>query len=312
MKANILYKIYFSLPDDNYLGIASKVVNRVIGKILKKSFDKYLPKYYKKSANNTNYCLLKKEKQGQKLIVSLTSFPGRIKDVWLCIESLMRQTIKPDMIVLWLAESQFPNKILPETLTNLIDRGLTIRWCEEDLRSHKKYYYAMQEFPNDYIVLFDDDFYYPDYVFENIIKMQMEHPDSICATRVHKMTYTKGDLNPYRKWIHNYTPQMKESKNLFFTSGAGTLFPPHIMPKETFDKTVFKEICFFADDVWLNILAVKNDITVVSNGFFNKDAITASKTQEQKLVSTNVFMGGNDKQIKDVCEYFQIDLSSLP
>jgi hypothetical protein len=53
-----------------------------------------------------------------KIIVSLTTFPERITIVQETIKSLLTQTVKPDAIVLWLAESQFPNKEneLPEEL----------------------------------------------------------------------------------------------------------------------------------------------------------------------------------------------------
>ena len=48
-------------------------------------------------------------KRNQKIIVSLTTYPKRIGTIWLTIETLMRQRVKPDEIILWLAQSQFPN-----------------------------------------------------------------------------------------------------------------------------------------------------------------------------------------------------------
>ena len=65
--------------------------------------------------------------------------------------------MKPDEIILWLAEEQF-NGIdsLPKALLEQQKRGLTIRFCD-DLRSHKKYYYTMQEYPRDIVILVDDD-----------------------------------------------------------------------------------------------------------------------------------------------------------
>src|SRR5690606_17959342 len=44
------------------------------------------------------------------LIVSLTSFPPRIEDAWITIESIFQQTYRPWKIVLVLAESEFPNR----------------------------------------------------------------------------------------------------------------------------------------------------------------------------------------------------------
>ena len=46
-------------------------------------------------------------KRSQKVIVSLTSYPKRINTVWITIETLLRQSFKPDKIILWLATDQF-------------------------------------------------------------------------------------------------------------------------------------------------------------------------------------------------------------
>jgi len=136
--------------------------------------------------------------------------------------------------------------------------------------------------------------------------MAKSHPESICATRVHRMTYTNRDLNPYRKWVHNYNPRKEQtSKEFFFTSGAGTLIPTGIMPHETFKKEVFKEICFLADDVWLNMQARKAGIEIFTNDKYDKDEISIGHSQGVKLVNDNVADGGNDKQIKAVMNYLK-------
>ena len=56
-----------------------------------------------------------------KIIVSLTSYPLRIQCAIIVIKSLLKQTIKPDKIILWLAKSDFPrkNKDLPPDLLSL-------------------------------------------------------------------------------------------------------------------------------------------------------------------------------------------------
>ena len=55
------------------------------------------------------------------------------------IKTLLKQTVKPDKVVLWLAEEQFPQKEneLPSELLELQNFGLTIKWCT-DIRSYKK------------------------------------------------------------------------------------------------------------------------------------------------------------------------------
>ena len=76
------------------------------------------------------------------VIVSLTTYPGRIDQAWKTISSLLNQTLKPKRVILWLAKEQFPDQQLPESVQRLTGRGLEIRYCE-DLKSHKKYFEAM-------------------------------------------------------------------------------------------------------------------------------------------------------------------------
>ena len=55
---------------------------------------------------------------------------------------------------MWLAKEQFENiEDLPQELKEQQKRGLTIRFCD-DLRSHKKYYYVLQENPNDIVAIY--------------------------------------------------------------------------------------------------------------------------------------------------------------
>ena len=92
------------------------------------------------------------------LIVSFTSYPARIHVVPQVLESLYAQSMKADRILLWLAEEQFPNKEadLPKSLIDDAAAGkFELRWCD-DLGSHKKYFYTMQEFPDDIVVTVDD------------------------------------------------------------------------------------------------------------------------------------------------------------
>ena len=297
---SLLYNFYFHLPDDNRFGLFGKAVNRIVARILKRIFDKY-PNLI--LGNKDEYGLNRTEVRDRKLICSLTSFPARADEIWKSIETIFNQSYKPDEVILWLADSQFKDHKIPESLSRLVERGLTIRWCDDDLRSHKKYYYVLQEFKNADVVLLDDDLYYPKRLLENLARMAKNNPNTICATRVHKMKYNEGVIAPYRTWIHNYNGKEFDSKDLFFTSGAGTLIPTGLMPENLFNKEVFKNICFFADDVWLNLNARKQGIKIITNDFYNKDEISIGKTQNNKLVSQNVLNGGNDAQIKDVTDY---------
>ena len=307
------YNFYWNIVDDNSFGVVGKSFNRFVRKFVKKHLDNTMYSLYKN--NPIENGLNRADGRSRELVCSLTSFPARIDEIWISIETILRQTYKADEIVLWLSKNQFAGQALPQSILNCQEKGLTIRWVDGDLRSHKKYFYVLQEYKNKNVdvVLLDDDLYYPDRLLENLVSMAHRHPHSICATRVHKMTYDgEGQLKPYRQWIHNYNPKQEMcSGYLFFTSGAGTLIPSGIMPADTFNDEVFKQICFHADDVWLNMHAQKAGISIYTNNTYNKDEISIGHSQDVKLVNENVLSGGNDKQIQAVMEYLNNNLGGV-
>lgn len=297
------------IPQFRSLGFFGKAIHKVSAMILKRVFDFILPGYYLRTAEKAGNGLIE-EKRAIPIIVSVTSFPARINDVWISLESLFRQTVKPDMIILWLAESQFPDKKIPESLVRLQSRGLTIRFCE-DLRSHKKYYFAMKEFQNACIMTFDDDLYYDKNVIKRVVELYAKHPDYICTNRAHEIMIKEGMVQPYSRWNHNAKNILVPSKALLQTGGAGTLYPPKSLSESAFDKNLIQTLCFHADDVWLKLMATLNDKKVVTHSFYNKDFLTVKSSQLEKLVTKNVFDGGNDKQFQDVCNHFSIAASQF-
>lgn len=305
----LLYTLYFKMPNFGNFGLFGKIVNRIMSIGLKLIFDSFMPAYLDRSGSEAGYGL-STEGRKEKYIVSLTSFPARIDDIWISIEILLRQTFKPDAIILWLSEKQFPERKLPKRLRSLRDRGLTVEFCTNDLRAHKKYFYAMKRHPEANIITFDDDLYYDYSVIQNLVNLHQKFPNSIVTNRAHKLTFKNGQLNPYRNWMHNVINN-KPSHLLMATGGAGTLYPPGSLNKKVFDEKLIKELCFYADDIWLKIMAYLNDTKIVTNGRYNKDFVTVSSTQGTKLVSTNVINGGNDRQLENVCNYFDVDFNQF-
>jgi hypothetical protein len=300
-----IYKIYFSLPNFGRVGKFGKGIDRAMDiYLLKKIFDKIVTRNLVEKS--TDYAL-NTTKRDETYIVSITSFPARISEAWISLECIMRQTFKPDKITLWLAEEQFPDKVLPESLLAFEKRGLEIRFCD-DLKSHKKYYYSILENPEANIITLDDDLFYDKFIIENLVALHKKFPKNIVTNRAHKMTFRDGKLRPYKQWNHNVT-QAEPSFLLLHTSGAGTLFPPHILPKETFDKDLIKTLSYRSDDVWLKLMSIFGGVKVVTNDKYNKDLVTTGKTQVESLVSTNSKGGGKDQQLLNVMKHFNINIS---
>lgn len=200
-----------------------------------------------------------------KVIVNLTSFPERIKCVAQAIRSLQKQTIRVHKIILWLAKEQFANQELPETLTKLIGKDFEIRWCNEDLRPHKKYFYAFKEFSNSINITVDDDIYYDRSTIENLLISYIKYPYAISANRVHRMKIDKsGNILPYSTWDREFNKYHHPSMELFATGVGGVLYPPFIFDKKIAlnIKTII-ETCLDADDIWLKFNAIYTNTPVV-------------------------------------------------
>ncbi|WP_367392687.1 hypothetical protein [Lewinella sp. LCG006] len=292
------------------MGKFGKGLNRAMSIVLKHVFDAFVPRYFEKTKDSAGPGLNTSERS-KRYIVSLTSFPARIDNIWITIECLLRQSFKPDKIILWLAEEQFPDKKLPTSLLALKERGLEIKFCR-DLRSHKKYFFVFQEYPNANIITFDDDLYYDDNAIANLVNLHQRYPENIVTNRAHRIVFDKktGEILPYRKWKHNISD--KEPSYLIVpTGGAGTLYPPGSMHPEVLNEKVFMDVCKYADDLWLKVMSLMNGTLVSTNSTYNKDFFTIRNSQDEKLVNTNVIGGGNDTQLSNVLEYYNFDLTKL-
>lgn len=302
---NTLLNIYFKLPHDKTFGIVSKAFNRLVAKILKRILDRTVPRYLLKTQEQYPNGL-NAEKRDKKIIVSFTSFPGRIQDVWIVVECLFRQTYKADKIILWLSESQFTGIEMPKLLVAQQERGLEIRFVEEDLKSHKKYIYALNEFKNEYVITVDDDLYYDNSLIENLIQLKSKYPNSLPTSRAHMIQFeANNEISRYSNWYHNYAYE-KPSMLLVPTGGFGTLYE-YSQINNSFDNiSLIKDLAPHADDLWLKIQSLLKETQVITNSKYNKDPITVKSSQLEKLVTTNVLSGGNDEQLKRILEYFNL------
>lgn len=247
----------------------------------------------------------------RKLTVSLTSIPARMDKVWITIESLLRQTYKPDRIILWLAEDEFRDVELPDKLKRQQERGLQICYCE-NLRSYKKYYYTVQRYPDDYIVTVDDDIIYAEDMLEILVKTYRKNPGGIVCHRSHYIEKRRGKLCPYNEWItYNEREQIDNTYSFrnFFTSGGGTLFPAFRLRKELLEKDAFMELAPYADDVWLNFCAWISGIKTINTNGILGHVLTIESSSQKGLIKMNLVYRGNDVQIKRVLAYFKIDVN---
>ena len=298
------YKTYFKLPNFKGPIVLHKVINRGYMFIFKKYFYKNFEKKVIDSIKNNNNGL-NKELRDFSIEVSLTSFPARINEVYITIETIFSQTVKADNITLWLSLEQFPDRKIPKELEEQKKRGLTVEFVEDDLRSHKKYYYAFKRQKDNLVITFDDDVFYPDNTIESLVSAHLRYPNAVICNRGHKIEFSGYEILKYKNWKHNYKSQIP-SNFAVPTGVGGVLYPPHSYHQDIFNISEFKEICFYADDLWLKIQTLRNNTKVYSLGTYPRDFINVGRSQQFKLVQYNAINGGNDTQFSKLLNHYQL------
>ncbi len=251
-----------------------------------------------------------KNKRNPRLIVSLTSFPERMYDIHYCLYSLLNQRLKPDLVVLWLAEEEFPNGEydIPSEVLKLKQYGLEIRFCE-NLMSFKKLIPSLIEFPDDIIVTADDDVYYPEDWLELLYGGHTAYPEAIISHRARIIKFDEDyEVEKYYKWTlinENTLP----SSYYLFTGSGGVLYPPNSLNQEIFNKEKYLNEYGTTDDIWFWAMAVLNNtkIKTIKNDYNDFAPINPARlmnlTNEKNLFSINKD-GKNFENMKKILEEY--------
>ncbi len=252
------------------------------------------------------------EQRDKKIIVAIASFPPRLKTLDRGIKSLMTQTIKPDKIIVYLSDETKDSDI-PDSLRDLEQYGLTLRTGCENIICHKHYYYSMQEYPDDIVIIVDDDCIYDKDMIESLMNSYKKYPNAISARRAHKMLLDEyGKLLPYNEWQMECKEYDNPSMEYFVTILGGTLFPPGLLPRELlFDLDTIKDTCYKNCDVWLKFMEIYNNIPVVIVKAEHIHPILIENTQYCGLVNTNVAQGFNDVYINNLIRHFDVDIAKI-
>lgn len=249
-----------------------------------------------------------KRKYIDDIVVSLTSYPARFKTLDMCLKSLLVQTIKPYKIVVYLGNDSSYEDI-PDNILAYEKYGIEFRIDKsEDLKPHKKYYYAMQEFKDKNIVTVDDDVVYPPKMLERLYEAHLNNSHVICAGRVHRITFDEnGRINEYDKWMHGDDLIKTPSAQLVPIGIGGVLYPPKTMNEKMFDIKSIKELCLKADDLWLKCssCSVGTKVFAVCNA--SKYLYELEEAQSTALKKGNVNLKQNDLYFKKAFDFFKLE-----
>ncbi len=211
--------------------------------------------YFTKHLSSRNKLrLCNKDNRKEKIIVSLTTYSKRIKTVFLAIESIFEQEVKPDKIVLWLNKDEFMVDNLPKTLKKQIKQGLEIDFYN-NIKSYKKIVPSLKKYPNDIIITIDDDILYKKDFIKNLYDSYLTNKNAIHCNYLFKFLNEK--LLPTAnvrdiKYSFNYT-----------CTGGGVLFPPHILPNDIFNEELFTNLAPTHDDIFISVLLYKQNTKII-------------------------------------------------
>lgn len=269
-----------------------KIKNTILGKIFE---TKLRLCSYKSSIKNHE----------PNLIVSLTSYPKRIDKVWLTIESIFQQEVKPARIVLVLVRSEFRDLNLPKSLKTLEKKGLEILWVDEEIRSYNKYIPVAKKYPNESIITIDDDLMYEKWRLKKLLSASKKNPRHIIGFRGWEVSYSDNSIKPYNDWV----PATKNtlSTRVFLTGCGGIIYPPHLLnPSLLFNMTEAVKLAPTADDVWFWGVTLASNVKPLCLGIHSHIEIDINSSSSG-LQFLNCGECHNDSQILSVINKFSLN-----
>ena len=233
------------------------------------------------------------------VVVSLTTYPDRIGYVPYTIQSIWENTIKPNRVVLYLSAKDFQGQIIPQPIQAMQQAGkVEVKWVEDNYIGHKKYYYALQDYPDSVVITVDDDMIYSNRLIFALLGTYFGAPDCIISGRTNLMTFEDNKLLSYKYWIKDYAYCNVPSMKLLATGNGGILYPPHLLTLPTKEQI---EEFLYQDDLLLKYLEVEQGIAVKHPSIIlNNREINGA--QGNALYKENVFNGGNDKAMQKIQE----------
>lgn len=266
----------------------------------------------KSEKKSPEYALYKGKDRNFRVVVSLTTYPKRFDSLELCLRSLTLQNEKPDKIIVYLG-SDANNSKLPSDINRYKKYGIEFRIDKtQNYRSHKKYFYAMQEFPDSIVVTADDDVIYPETWLHSLLDSYRRYPNAVSARRVHLMRQDgHGNLKSYNTFFDQYRKLKEPSHALIATGNAGILYPPYCLDQRVFNSKTFIESCFEADDIWLKCMALLNGTKIVWVPNWEVDLPEVEQANENGLSNKNVWENKNDVYLAKVMKIYGIKASDF-
>ena len=239
-----------------------------------------------------------------KIIISMTSYPARIKYVARVWFSILRQKVNPALYhcVLVLSEEEFTHKEddLPSDLRVLVDNEvIELLWVPRNTRSHKKLIPVLQKYAENPILVIDDDQYRTEDWLGNFVKYHTAYPKDVLTGISHFI------LRDGKFYSQKLTPGVYNNARPANGRG-GTLYPPGTFTdKEFFDESLYMKLSPTSDESWQFYFMKKHKIPVRLIPYTNDKHLVIQDAQKMATALWNVNNFGRYNLIwKQLNEYF--------
>jgi hypothetical protein len=235
------------------------------------------------------------------VVVSLTSFPPRIRSVHLVVDSLLLQSLRPEKVVLYLADEEFPDRALPTQLRKRMGERFEVRFAPGNMRAHKKLIYALADFPSHSIVTVDDDTIYPRDLIAHLVAKAAEFPRHVVFRYGHLMALSGSGFASHMNW-----PKAPTRPSLWnFPRGhGGVLYPPGSLAPEATDVDLIRRLSPMSEEVWFKAMALlKGTPAVRCEPLQERDHALAVRRSES-LMHHNNTLGQKDGQLAATFAHF--------
>ena len=238
--------------------------------------------------------------KNDEIIISLTSHGERIKQIIPTLESLIKQTIKPDKIILNIFQGE-SNKVSKELVNYCSKNKIEIYYYDREIGPHAKYFYTMKRFKNACIITVDDDIIYTNDLVSSLYHDFIDNDSYILARRVHKILYKNDIPLEYNKWKYECKEDRNPGYDIFPTGVGGVLYPPDILKiSDECLNDIYKSL--YADDIYLKYRS--NSLDIMSKWVVNNKVLPRENanriTRKSALSLENNLKNRNDKYIKDL------------
>jgi|GEM_PF-654364 len=235
------------------------------------------------------------------VIVSLTTFPPRVWQCAVAIESIFRQTIHPAAVLLTLASEEFPGKKVPWALRKLVKRGLDIAWVDENNKSYDKLLTASLRYPDHAIITIDDDKILNPWFLEEMAAAHSQFPNHVIGYRGWEMRSEDANIRYGDGWVRatEETPSLK----LFLPGNAGVLYPKGSLGEKLHRMDIAHSLSPTNDDFWFWGLVHESRTPLMCLG---KPPHRSIASMRRSPALRDVNEGSNDDQFQKTIDHFQL------